>query len=82
MKGTIENTIPQRQFENIKTKYEFTNEQERQEAIENSIQDCIKLANIVHKLTDPEKGTTAVISGVNWKKVNGKWVYDGSESDG
>jgi hypothetical protein len=68
--------VPQRQYENIKGFHEFTNEEERQKAIQLVIEDCITLKDIVTKLTDPEKGTTAVISGVGWKKINGKWVYD------
>ena len=78
MKGKVENTIPQRQFENMKTTYFFESEDERQEAIQNSIQDCIKLGGIVPKLMDPEKGTTACISGINWEKIDGKWTYEQS----
>ena len=47
MKGKVENTIPQRQFENIKTTYYFENEEERRTAIEMSIMDCINYSHIV-----------------------------------
>lgn len=49
MKGKIESTIPQRQFENIKTSYEFTNEEEREIAIKMIIKDCLDLKDIVTK---------------------------------
>ena len=47
MKGKIETTIPQRQYENIKTTYEFTTEAERTIAKESAIADCIELHSIV-----------------------------------
>lgn len=71
MKGQVENTIPQRQFENIKTTYYFENEAQRAEAIKQSVTDCIKLNNIVEKRLNPEKSE---VSGVKWEKdEENKW---------
>lgn len=47
MKGFAENTIPQRQYENIKVRYYFENETEKEEALEACISDCIKYKDVV-----------------------------------
>lgn len=49
MKGKISTTIPQRQYENLKTTYYFENEEERKHAIETAIQDCIEYKDYIHK---------------------------------
>ena len=55
MKGKVENTISQRQYENIKTTYYFENEEERKQAIERSIQDCLDYSHIVHTKAEERK---------------------------
>jgi hypothetical protein len=77
MKGKVENTIPQRQYENTRITYYFENDSERKEAIEKSIQDCIKYSGLVPKLLEKTESTEIIISGVKWRKDRlGKWVYD------
>ncbi len=49
MRGKIETTIPQRQFENIKITYEFNNAEEYLSARAKAIEDCIELKDIVTK---------------------------------
>jgi len=76
MRGKIENTIPQRQYENLRTTYYFETEDERKEAIETSLQDCIKYAGIVGRLKE-EQEREFTMSGLKWKRNNkGKWVYE------
>lgn len=59
MKGKIEVTIPQRQFENIKITYLFENKEEFEKMKKESIESCLKLHHIVSrtavKLNNPEK---------------------------
>jgi hypothetical protein len=59
MKGQIETTIPQRQYENIKITYYFDGVFEQKEALEQAIKDCINLYNRVQleikKQTIPQK---------------------------
>jgi hypothetical protein len=47
MKGQVETTIPQRQYENIKTTYYFETEEEHDAAIKLAISDCIQLNGAV-----------------------------------
>ncbi|MBC8521067.1 MAG: hypothetical protein H8D26_03635 [Methanomicrobia archaeon] len=83
LKGKTETTIPQRTYENIKTTYYFENEEEHKEAIRQSIDDCIKLNNIVlakikqatPKTPEREKYQQALgilqetnISGIQWRE--------------
>ena len=88
MRGTVETTIPQRQYENIKTSYHFEDSLERNEAIAQAIEDCITLKDIVAfriKQTAPpslKPGTVIpvdsgemILSDVVWKKVDGFWQY-------
>lgn len=80
MKGHIESTIAQRQYENIKTYYEFNNEAEKEEAIQAVIADCIKYSGIVKKEAEklPE---TFTMNGIAYKKINGKWKFYDNESE-
>jgi len=79
MKGSISTTIAQRQYENIKTHYEFTNEEERKEAIEKSISDCIELSGIVKKRLE-DSPETFTMQGITYKKENGKWSFYNKET--
>ena len=89
MKGKVEATIPQRQFENIRMTYEFNNDLERVEAINKTIDDCIHFNNIVGKKAvdkakreiakkktkvDPSDEITS-IGGVDWRQRGDKWQY-------
>lgn len=47
MKGKVETTIPQRQYENLKTTYYFETEEEHDAAIKLAIADCIQLNGAV-----------------------------------
>ena len=88
MKGKVENTIPQRQYENIKTTYYFENEEERDVAIKSSIADCIKYRDVVsaelNKRQKPDLSTVEqklgvtdvfTLAGIKYRKIKGKWQY-------
>jgi len=47
MRGHIETTIPQRQYENLKINYEYENEEEKNKCIKVAIEDCIKYHHAV-----------------------------------
>ncbi len=85
MKGYIETTIPQRQFENIKTHYEFTDEKGRKEAIKQAQQDCIELRHTVSHATiegqvpDMEE-KEILIGGVKWMNKKGTWKFYNEET--
>lgn len=81
MRGKVENTIPERQFENIRTTYYFENEEERIQCIDRSIQDCIDYKDIVTKLVaNTSEATECVINNIKWKKNRlGKWTYEKKE---
>jgi hypothetical protein len=55
LKGKIETTIPQRQYENVKTTYYFNNDEERQMALDRAIDDCLVLNNKVRSLSDTKE---------------------------
>jgi len=55
LKGKIETTIPQRQYENVKTTYYFDNDEERQMAIDRAIDDCVVLNNKVRSISNPKE---------------------------
>jgi hypothetical protein len=77
MKGKVENTIPERQFENIRTTYYFDSEEERILCIERSIQDCIQYKDIVSKLLASPDATECLIGDIKWRKNHlGKWTYE------
>jgi len=47
MKGKIETTIPQRQYENLKISYEYESEEEKEAFIQTAIEDCVKYHHAV-----------------------------------
>lgn len=73
MKGIIDCTIPQRQFENIKISCEFNNETEYNEALDRIINACVHLNGIVHKKTQAVETSKSIESAKSiasdaWKK--------------
>lgn len=82
MKGWVETTIPQRQYENIKTHYEFETEEERQLAIDRAAKDCISLNGIVEDSiainTTKEENRTAFENAPNKALgVTEEWEFKG-----
>mgnify|MGYP001356897761 CR=1 FL=1 len=70
MKGKIENTIPQRQFENIKITYDYETKAEYYLAIEQAIEDCLRLHNIVGrkaKLIEEQNINNSIRKSDAWK---------------
>ena len=52
VKGRIEATIPQRQFENLRVCYEFEGEEEKKIAYKAIINDCLKYHHFVKQVAD------------------------------
>ena len=84
MKFRVETTIPQRQFENLKTSYECEMS-ERDTAINMAIEDCKRYNNIINKETPKElqdliykakEGETFTASGIKYTFTNGKWSFE------
>ncbi len=75
MKGFIENTIPQRQFENIKVRHVFESQEEKEEVMEQIIQDCIKYKDIVKRRIDASKPDRAIDKdNRKWQKIGDQWM--------
>jgi hypothetical protein len=84
MKGKIECTIPQRQYENIKITYEFDGEVEKKQAIDLIIMDCAEYHQELQRFVDRNKrieseiAWSGTINGVKHQtiKKGSKWACE------
>ncbi len=75
MKGFIESIIPQRQYENFHIHYEFNTLNEKEQAIQQTIQDCIKYKDIVKRRIEASKPDRAIDKdNRKWQKIGDQWM--------